>query len=440
MNYTRKLKLMLYNTLKRWVLIVVCAIIAAAVLGAVATVKEIGRIKNYETNPAELQELVEKSENKVNYYKNELEKLDREIEEAKKLIKDTDTVQVSEALININVIADEGIAAQKLEEIKYIYYAVVNNVSLYEKITEELGLNIAPFTLKRLVGQTQNSSAIIISVKGFEQAINEKIRDKVVEEIFATEKNLNVDIETHKINLISETSTEIKESVYTDVFNELDSERESLIASLHSSEKLVMDYQNDNHAKHINASNVLLYIVMGIILGIAAGIVLSAIITIFDNKIYSSDDIILNFDLKLLGEAKIGTPKKLNVIDRLINRLFGYNQAVFSIANSDPLKAVEAEKLLFIVENKENKEKIRQNLHFKPFIVVDKFSNDSKKELVLKAANEVTEADMQMVSDIALDVVYNKSCFKQFAQKLSAIEALNKNVIGFIGLSVQDGE
>ncbi len=443
MNYTRNFKQMLYHTLKRWVMIVIVVIIAAGAFGAVATMKELNRIKSYEANPAEQQVLIEESESKIAYYESELAQFEAEIASAKKLIQDTDTVQISEALININVIGGEQIdPAQKLEEIKYIYYAVINNVSLYEKISKELALNIPAATLKKLVAQSQNSSSILLSVKGFDREINEQVRAKLVEEIFATEKSLNASLKIHEIDLISQTSTEIKESVYATVFNELDEERDQLETKLRNSKKLAASYQSDdgNAIKQINLSTILIYLIMGGILGFVGAVALSAVGVILDNKIYSLDDVTRNFSVASLGEVKIGRAKKKSIISRLIDRLFGYHQPVFPISNKNPLTDVEAQKLLLIVENKESKEKVEKQLCLKPFAIVEKFSEASCQEVLLKASSEVTETDLEEASDVVLGVVYQKSRFKQLERELAAICALNKNVIGFIGLSVQDGE
>lgn len=441
MNYTRKLRFMLYNIVRRWKSILACAFILALLFGVLSIIKEIKKIRNYNSNISTQQTAMAEIEEKIEVYTSEILNIDNEIVEFDKVVKNTDLVPISEALIYINIIGDGSNVEKKLDEIKYVYVAVMNNISLYNSIIKELDLNITPLTLTKLVTKAQNSSSIQISIKGFKKELNEKIIDIIIDELFATEKKLNATMKTHALDLISKTSTDVKSSIYSDVINELNTEKDNLLGSLENSQNKLNFYKLDlKNSQTFNIVSFITYILLGFIFGVALALIISSIIIIFDNKIYCIDDMEINFNIKPLGEILVAETKKTGKIDNLINKIFGYKQHVFSFKDpssiSRKIKESGTDKLLIIVDNKQFKDIASTHIRLESFSHLNAFTASENKEVVFRTIDEVNEKDFQAHSNIVLGIVYAKDKFRQVEREIEAITLLNKKIIGFVGISI----
>ncbi|MBQ0111214.1 MAG: hypothetical protein KBS41_04750, partial [Oscillospiraceae bacterium] len=181
------------------------------------------------------------------------------------------------------------------------------------------------------------------------------------------------------------------------------------------------------------------YLFVGAIAGFGIFLILSIICGIFDNKIYSADDMAINYNIAPLGKFAVKNKKYRSKFDRYIDKLFNINTPVITALNGDKITKAAQEnstsKLIIVALTEEEKEVIKEKSAIAGYELTEEFSPDAdRKEFIIKRFDEVNDTDFTAPLSVIVAVNYGTAKFGALNRVFIELERLSANVIGFVGI------
>lgn len=331
MNHQISFKTLIYRGMKQWRIVVFFVVVMAALAGIISVAKD---FRTTDANELLLDEQKTIVEDKSGQLQKQVMQIKEDIAEADFLLSEEmddglplGKENISEALFAINLnltpmTQDTEVALQysgysqnaliqsiypaKLEEVKYLYLATINDLSLYDEVKEQLKLDVSSDLLRKQVVQSYNYNSLLLQVTGFNAKTNIAIRDAVLERIMVFEATLNKNNPIHTLELLRTSDTVIEGTAWQNIRTEARTNKqkfETELAKLElQNDDLLALGSNSNGFARISLGSILFYIIVGMICGFAVGVLLVFIRILFSRKIWSIEDLENGYKLPVLGE------------------------------------------------------------------------------------------------------------------------------------------
>ncbi|MEG0271728.1 MAG: hypothetical protein RR639_00425 [Hydrogenoanaerobacterium sp.] len=463
MTHQINFKTLIYQSLKKWRTIVVVMLIFAVVAGAVSVAKEVLNTTQ-EVGVETHQTTVEILERQISQIRKKAAQIDALLAlQVEKNLAD-DEENHSEALFAINMkspLTDDGSDATyeqnlysvKLEEIKYLYYAMINNLTTYDELNMQLKLGIDSYQLRDLVKQSHNYNSILLSVSGFDAKTNIAIRDAMVDKIQLFARSINGDGPTHTLQLTDTSSTVVRDATWKNTVAAAKDQKKELSVQLTQLERQVtqppMPTEGTDKPNLKLLAKLSFYIAVGLLCGFMIGILLVLGQTILSSKIYGLEDLQNGYDISTLGEIYVVNTKKkrfaFSGIDRLIYNIFFSNDELkYEVCKELLLRkincmAADGQKILCVVQGDQSADILRETLSHTVFSQANnEFSSSSISEMLVKHETALDLKALDTCTGIILLTTYSSVTFSKLNRLIDVAILKAKPILGLVGISVKE--